>query len=78
MPLSKQNKEKRNQHIKERFRYHRKKNPKWDIIYVIDEVAKEVYLSNATVTKILKEKDEPVPCVDTVVSRTKHLQLTIF
>lgn len=59
----------RNEYIRERFRYHRKKNPKWSIVYVIEAVAKDVYLTPAMVTKILKSKDEKVPAVETVVSQ---------
>ena len=77
MPLSPENKHLRNLHVKERFRFYRKKNPKWNIIYIIDEVAKEVFLSNATVAKILKESDENVPCKDTIVAHSRHLQLQL-
>ena len=57
----------RDQSIKERFRFHRKRNPKWMITAVIAEVSKEFYLSEVTVGKILKSADEKVPCVNTIV-----------
>ncbi len=57
----------RDQSIKERFRFHRKRNPKWMITAVIAEVSREFYLSDATVGKILKSSGEKVPCVDTIV-----------
>ncbi len=60
---------KRNEYVRERFRHHRKRNPKWNIIYIIEEVARDVYLTPATVTKILKQNDEKVPCVETVVTQ---------
>ena len=78
MPLSPENKRRRNLHVKERFRYYRKKNPKWNIIYIIDEVAKEVFLSHDMVSKILKQNDEDVPCKDTVTKHCRQLQLSIF
>lgn len=59
----------RNAHVRDRFRYHKKKNPKWNIIFVIKEVSEEVFLSPATITKILKTAEEEVPAVDTVVSQ---------
>ena len=49
-----------------RFRYHRKHNPRWTIIAVIEEVASEVWLSPATVGKILKETDSKIPSTPTI------------
>ena len=59
MPRNPLLKMKRDQHIRDRFRYHRKRNPKWTIIAVIEEVANEVFLSPVMVTKILKQNNEP-------------------
>ncbi len=78
MPLSPQNKFRRDLHVKDRFRYYRKKNPKWNMIYIIDEVAKEVFLSHAMVSKILKQNNEDVPCKDTVTKYCRQLQLPYF
>lgn len=53
--------------VLERYRFHRKRNPKWIITEVIIETAKEVYLSPATVNNILKKVNEPkVPATKTV------------
>lgn len=65
----------RNNNLRVRFRYHRKKNPKWTIIAVIEQTADEFYLSPSTVTGILKQFDEKVPCVDTVAKYTTQLML---
>lgn len=61
----------RNTHIKIRFRFHRKRNPKWTIIAVIEEVADEVFLSPTTIGKILKTQDCEVPCADTVAKHSR-------
>lgn len=61
MPRNPELKKKRDQFIRERFRYHRKKNPKWTVIAVIEEVAAEVFLTPVMVTKILKQSKEQVP-----------------
>ena len=66
----------RNNFIRLRFTHHRKKNPKWTVIAVIEEVAVEVYLSPNTVTKILKEYDVPVPSKDTVTKYTRQNHLS--
>lgn len=68
----------RNNYIKVRFRYHRKKNPKWTIIAVIEEVGDEFFLSPTTVAKILKEMDETVPATDTISKYTKPQQNLLF
>ena len=65
----------RNANIKKRYRHHRKRNPKWTLIAVIQETAKEFYLSPATVSRILKEEDANIPCVDTVA---KYTRLTAY
>ncbi|MDI3319143.1 hypothetical protein [Pinibacter soli] len=65
---------KRNEHIRNRFRYHRKKNPNWTIIAVIKTVSEEAFLSPATIGKILKEQDVNVPDVKTICKySTKYL-----
>jgi hypothetical protein len=56
----------RDNHIRQQFTTVRKKNPKWTIIAVIEEVATSIYLSPVTVAKILKEHNVDVPCADTV------------
>ncbi len=62
----------RNTDIKTRFRQHRKRNPKWSIIAVIEQVAEDFYLSPATIAKILKDADNiSVPCVDTVAKYSR-------
>lgn len=68
----------RNNYIRSRFRHHRYKNPKWTIVAVIEETAKEVWLSPCTVTKILKEMDERVPAADTIVKYTRPEQMMLF
>jgi hypothetical protein len=75
MPRNSILKQKRDQFIRDRFRYHRKKNPKWTIFAVIEEVAGEMFLSPVTVAKILKQSNEPkVPYPVTVSKRTKKAQ----
>ena len=44
--------------IKSRFKFHRKKNPKWTMEAVIGEVANEFFLASITVAKILKKSSE--------------------
>lgn len=61
----------RNNNIRARFSYHRKKNPKWTVVAVIEQVAFEFYLSPATTTKILKEMDVPVPATNTIIKYTR-------
>jgi len=46
--------QRRNIKIHERFRYYRKKNPKWMLCYVIEAVANEFYLTPYTIEKILR------------------------
>ncbi len=62
---------KRNEYLRERFSYHRKKNPKWTIIAVLEAVADDCFLEPTTVAKILKKDGERVPCVDTVAKYTQ-------
>ncbi len=69
--------EKRNEHVRSRFRTIRKKNPKWTIIAVIEQVAEEFFLSPATVSKILKQFDSKIPDVKTVVKH-QTAQYTLF
>lgn len=65
----------RNNSIRERFTFHRKKNPKWTVVAVIEEVASEFYLSPARTTKILKDMDVKVPCVNTISKYTTQIML---
>ena len=65
----------RDEYLKERFRYHRSKNPKWTIIAILEAVADDVFLEPTTVAKILKQDGIKVPCVDTVA---KYIQLTML
>lgn len=59
----------RNLKVHERFRYHRKKNPKWKLNYVIDEVAKEMFITPLTVMRILKQPlAKPVPTQQMMLS----------
>jgi hypothetical protein len=51
----------RNQKVHELFRHYRKKNPKWMLVYVIEAVANDMYLSPLTVSRILKGPTEPAP-----------------
>jgi hypothetical protein len=59
MPRDANLKQKRDQHIRHRFRTILKNNPKWRIDAVIKDVADEVFLSPVTVGKILKQPNEP-------------------
>lgn len=70
MAYDKQRLEKRNEHIRVRFRYHRKRNPKWTIFAVIDAVADELFLAPSTVGNILKQ-DETVPTAPTIIKHTR-------
>jgi hypothetical protein len=65
----------RNNKILLKFRIVRKANPKWTVVAVIEEVADAFYLSPSTITHILKQANEPVPCVDTIAKYTKQLHL---
>lgn len=69
MPRSSNRIARRNQDISLRFKYHRKKNPKWVIDFVIEAVAEEFYLSPVTITKILKQRQESVPDHSTISRR---------
>ena len=70
MAYDKQRLERRNEHIRVRFRYHRKRNPKWTIFAVIDAVADELFLAPSTVGNILKQ-DETVPTAPTIIKYTR-------
>lgn len=48
----------RNQYVRDRFRYLRKRNPKWTIEAIIEDVAKDIFLSEVTIVKILKSANE--------------------
>jgi hypothetical protein len=68
----------RNNQIRSRFRHHRKKNPRYTIVAIIEMVGNEFFLSPCTVTKILKEMDERVPAADTIVKYTRPEQMMLF
>ncbi len=72
MPHSPELIEKRNAFILKRFRHHKRKNPKWDIIHVISEVADDVFLEPSTVAKVLKSSSVKVPAAQTVTTRIKQ------
>ena len=77
--LSTTNKIARQQYILERFKHHKTKNPKWNIIYIIEAVAKDVFLEPTTVAKIIKEQQpNSVPSHVTVANYYKGMQLRIF
>ncbi|MFP5039420.1 hypothetical protein [Parasediminibacterium sp. JCM 36343] len=64
--------EKRNEKVVDRFRYHKKKNPKWTIVAVMQEVADEMFLTTTTVGRIIKSSRKVnVPDVKTV---KRHLE----
>lgn len=77
MPISPINKQKRDDYVRERFKHHKTKNPKWRFIFLIEAVASEVFLSTTTVTKILKDNNENVPCENTITKQTRQLQLSL-
>ena len=71
--------QKRNEMIVIRFRHHKKNNPKWTIIALLEEVAQEFYLNPTTVSKIIKGTGSgKVPSVKTVVKYTLESQMTLF
>lgn len=78
MPRSKSKIQDRNNHIRLRFRYHRKKNPKWTIFAVIEEVANEFWLESVTVAKILKEDESRIPDTKTILKRVNDPQMFLF
>ena len=71
MPRNTEKIAKRDQYVKERFRYHRKQNPRWQIEFIIEKVADEVFLSTVMVVKILKKADESVPTAPTMSKYNK-------
>lgn len=64
----------RDRYVRERFRYLCKKNPNWRITAVIEEVAKDVFLSEVTIVKILKDSNERVPTGATMSKYNKQKQ----
>jgi len=52
---------KRNLKIHERFRYYKRRNPKWMFCYVIEAVAEEFFLSPLTVERIIKQQPSNQP-----------------
>ncbi len=46
----------RQQDIKAALRKERIKHPKWEYVYIIEEVAKQFYLSPSTIVKELKKE----------------------
>lgn len=69
MARTKTLREKRDEHIKMRYRHHKKKNPKWQVEFVIAAVAEEMFLAPTTVGKILKGRNEQVPSHPTIQKR---------
>lgn len=65
----------RNNSIRKRFTHHRKRNPKWTVVAVIETVATEFYLTPCTCAKILKQMNEPVPAHNTIVKYTQMQML---
>ena len=65
----------RNNSIRKSFTHHRKRNPKWTVVAVIETVAFEFYLTPCTTTKILKDMDVAVPAVNTIAKYTRQLML---
>lgn len=76
MPRDSTKIQQRNQHIITRYRFHRKKNPKWTVMAVIEEVANEFYLSPVTISMILKSESEDVPCHATVLKYTRAIMIS--
>lgn len=66
---------KRNEYLRQRFRHHRTKNPKFTIIAILEAVADDCFLEPTTVAKILKQDGVKVPCVDTV---SKYAQMNFI
>jgi hypothetical protein len=67
---------KRNTHIVLRYRYYRKKNPKWMSLAVIQEVADEMFLSPSTIARILIDSEVPkIPSADTVIKHMKDITM---
>lgn len=66
--------EARNQYVRDRFRFLCKKNPHWKSEYILEMVAKDVFLSEITVAKILKQANEKVPSHPTVIKYKRELQ----
>ena len=61
----------RDLHIRARFRFYRKKHPRWAVEFVIEAVAKEVFLSEVTIVKILKADNFAVPTAPTISKMNK-------
>lgn len=74
MPRNSSHTQARNKDIRKRFSFHRKKNPKWTLIAVIETVSIEFYLEPSTVGKILKTAGEEVPVTETIIKYTKTQQ----
>lgn len=62
---------KRNEAIRKRFAYHRKKNPKWTITALIDTVSGEFYLSSIMIVKILRSEESNLPAHSTLARQQK-------
>lgn len=65
----------RDNSIRTRFTYHRKKNPRFTIVAIIETVADEFFLSPATITKILKRNNVEVPSSNTIAKYTAKQHL---
>ncbi|WP_346237750.1 hypothetical protein ABDK00_001570 [Niabella insulamsoli] len=55
MARNKQLLQRRNAKVHELFRHYRKKNPKWQLVFVIEAVANDMYLTPLRIQRILKE-----------------------
>lgn len=78
MPRKIDLRQQRDQYIRDRFRYYRKKYPKWSIEAVISEVAEDIFLSEVTIVKILKRSDESkVPAPATMSKMMKEKALAV-
>ena len=70
--------QKRNEMIVTRFRHYKKKNPKWTIIALLQEVADEFYLNPTTVSKIIKGSGLPkIPSAKTVAKYVLESAITV-
>jgi hypothetical protein len=80
MALSKENKERRDRKVLERYRQIRKKNPRYTIVSIIEEVAFDTFLSTTTVTNIIKKNGWSVPDAKTVAkyAQPTYCQYTLF
>ncbi len=71
MPRNTSHTLRRNNDIRKRFGFHKKRNPKFTQFAIIELVAIEFYLEPVTIGKILYACGEDVPVTDTIV---KHMR----